>query len=64
MQTLGTRRFFSNIIKRKFRNDYHHIKVNAEKAYFSQFRAQALIPFVVEQTVYMLKGNDVIFCEF
>jgi hypothetical protein len=65
MQILRTRQIVSNFIKRKFHNDYPYIKFHAEKDNFSRcsshFRTQALIPFVVEQTVNIHKENGSIY---
>ena len=62
MQTLIMRTFFSKFIRRNFYNDFPYIKYNSEKynfnRCFSQFKTQALIPFVVEQTVYMFQSNE------
>ncbi|RIA93565.1 ATP-dependent Clp protease proteolytic subunit [Glomus cerebriforme] len=57
---IRTRQFLTN---RKFHNGYPYIKFNTEKDSFSrcssQFRAQALIPFVVEQTARGERSYDI-----
>lgn len=58
---IRTRQLYSHVTKRTF-HDYHSfVKFNAKEDNFSRcssrFKAQSLIPFVVEQTVYICTQN-------